>query len=327
MTDRTGTHGSGQEDRVAVSVIVPTYRGGYLAEAVASALGQTLQALEVIVVDDGSGADIEALLGTLVHDGRVRVVHQANQGAPAARNAGARLAQGRYLAFLDDDDRWMPTKLELQVAALERHPEAGICCCDGIRTDADGRPTDGFRESKGWIPSGELVVAAGAMPFDVVLKGVVITSSVLIRRDLFEEVGGFALIPSGGEDVDLAFRATKKAGLVSLPDQLFEYRLTPTSVSRSGLRSLLAEEAFALRLFEYDLTADQRRTVEHLLGTVNCNLAYEYFKAREVSAARRRIVAAVVRYGFVTGWSLRVLLACLAPKFVSTALMRMTGRL
>lgn len=100
-----------------VSVIIPTFnRENYLADAIASVLAQTVPPDDVIVVDDGStdgSAEIVRQFPT------VRYCWQANQGAAAARNCGVELAQGNFLAFLDSDDRWLPDKLERQLAAFE----------------------------------------------------------------------------------------------------------------------------------------------------------------------------------------------------------------
>ncbi|ELY77342.1 glycosyltransferase family 2 protein [Natrinema gari] len=103
-----------------VSVIIPTYnRAATLPRAIDSALEQTVDDLEVVVVDDGSTDDTEAVLAAY-EDPRVRpVVHATNQGANVARNTGLEYARGEYVAFLDSDDEWLPEKLERQLAVLE----------------------------------------------------------------------------------------------------------------------------------------------------------------------------------------------------------------
>ncbi len=101
-----------------ISVIIPVYNGGkYLAEAIESVLAQTLEPLEVIVVDDGSTDQSLEIAGNFVP--RVRIVSQENKGAGAARNTGIRVAKGAYLAFLDADDLWTPQKLSIQHSFLE----------------------------------------------------------------------------------------------------------------------------------------------------------------------------------------------------------------
>ena len=110
-----------------VSVIIPTYnRAGYLCESIESVLTQTYTDYEIIVVDDGSTDDTEEVLQLWIADGTIHYVWQENRGESAARNHGIELAIGEYIAFLDSDDLFMPTKLEEQVAYLDNHPEVGM---------------------------------------------------------------------------------------------------------------------------------------------------------------------------------------------------------
>jgi glycosyltransferase involved in cell wall biosynthesis len=112
-----------------VSAILTTYnRPAHLARAIESVLAQTLRDFELIVVDDGSGPETGALCRRFAaQDGRIRYHRRPNGGCAAARNAGLLLARGAYAAFLDDDDGWMPAKLERQAAFMESHPETGLC--------------------------------------------------------------------------------------------------------------------------------------------------------------------------------------------------------
>lgn len=109
------------------SVVIPTYnRSAFLMRAVRSALNQTLTDIEVIVVVDGS-LDGTSDARRKLDDPRVRfITHDQNRGAPAARNTGIRAAKGAYIAFLDDDDEWLPHKLERQVA-VEKIFSGSVC--------------------------------------------------------------------------------------------------------------------------------------------------------------------------------------------------------
>lgn len=122
-----------------VSVVLPTFnRSRQLFKAVRSALDQTYANLEVLVVDDGSIDDTREAIGRL-NDARVRYLWQENAGLPAARNLGMVRAQGDYIAFLDDDDTWLPWKIEAQVAVLSAFPAAGMVWTDYAGVDAQGR--------------------------------------------------------------------------------------------------------------------------------------------------------------------------------------------
>ena len=115
-----------------VSVIIPCYnRSDIIAEAIGSVRGQTLQDWELVIVDDGSADDLAGVLAPIIKlDERIRLVrHARNRGDPAARNTGIEAARGRFIAFLDSDDTWMPSKLERQAAAVLSAPEPENVFC------------------------------------------------------------------------------------------------------------------------------------------------------------------------------------------------------
>jgi len=124
-----------------VSVVVPAYnQSGYLAEALSSALAQTMQDLEIVVVDDGSTDDTRKTCASF-GDPRVRYVHQPNDGTSGigARNHAMLLARGEWIAPLDQDDRWAPEKLRQQFEAVASRPTAGAVFCRARFVDAQGR--------------------------------------------------------------------------------------------------------------------------------------------------------------------------------------------
>ena len=141
----------------AVSVVIPTHdRPDLLLRAVASVLAQTVTDLEVVVVDDGSARPVE------VHDDRVTVLrHDTALGAPAARNTGVAASTGDVVAFLDDDDQWLPTKLARQLAVLEarddvvlvgcHHEEAGLAYRGPTWTTADQLRWSNFLGSTSFV--------------------------------------------------------------------------------------------------------------------------------------------------------------------------------
>jgi glycosyltransferase involved in cell wall biosynthesis len=109
------------------SIVIPAYnRPRELARALRSCLRQSFAAFEVLVVDDGSEEDIEAVIRQ-VNDSRIRYFHQSNQGAAAARNRGIQLAAGAYIAFLDSDDAFLHHKLAVMAHSLERYPDHAFC--------------------------------------------------------------------------------------------------------------------------------------------------------------------------------------------------------
>ena len=110
-----------------VSVIIPAYNAaGFVRGAIDSVLAQTLQDFEVIVVDDGSNDETAKVFEQRQSDPRVRYFYQANCGLPGARNAGAKVSSGEYLAFLDADDFFAPTALETMRRKLEESDAAWL---------------------------------------------------------------------------------------------------------------------------------------------------------------------------------------------------------
>ena len=123
---------------MSVSLVIATFNHArLLAEAIDSALSQTLDPVDVVVVDDGSTDDTPAVLAR--YDARIRVLRQPNRGLAAARNAGLAATRGTYVAFLDADDVLAPAKLAEQVAVLERAPTVGWTYCDVLIETEIGR--------------------------------------------------------------------------------------------------------------------------------------------------------------------------------------------
>src|ERR1044072_1794023 len=115
-----------------VSVIIPTYNSArFLAESIQSVLGQSFRDFELIVIDDGSTDNTEAVVAAFPE--ALRYVKKANGGPAAARNFGIREARGDFIAFLDADDFWMSDKLALQVAHFNDHPEYGVVFTGSLR--------------------------------------------------------------------------------------------------------------------------------------------------------------------------------------------------
>jgi glycosyltransferase involved in cell wall biosynthesis len=170
-----------------VSAIVPVHNGQqYLAEALDSIFSQTYRPLECIVADDGSTDGSRELAERYP----VQYVHQAQRGPGAARNAGVRASHGSFLAFLDQDDRWEPGKLEAQMKALREQPDAGFAVCL-----QNTRLEDGV-EKPHWISNEQLRRDDGFMP-----------GMLMVSREIFERVGQFREDFSAASDAEWFFRA------------------------------------------------------------------------------------------------------------------------
>lgn len=213
----------------SVSVIVPVYNGEqYIRETLESVFAQTNQDYEIICVDDGSKDDSVATLNE--YNNRIKVVQQANTGQAGARNAGVKIGIGKYLAFLDQDDRWYPQKLERQVAMLEANPGAVMVHCDMDWIDDEGhvtqqRVTSATRRSVQKGPT--MTQLVGWDPN-------IYPSTTLIRRVAFDRVGGFDPDLRCGEDIDLMLRLRQEGAFIFLEETGTQYRKHSTNFSGSG---------------------------------------------------------------------------------------------
>ena len=179
-----------------------------LGDAFESVRAQTYDDFELIVVDDGSTDDTLGELQRL--GGGFRVIVQLRRGVAAARNRGANAAQGRYLAFLDSDDLWLPNKLAVQVAFMNAHAEISICQTEEVWIRRGARVNPKVRHRK---PSGDIFKPS----LDLCL---VSPSAVMLTRDLFFATGGFDETLPACEDYDLWLRIAVDYLVPLLPQAL-----------------------------------------------------------------------------------------------------------
>ncbi len=193
-----------------VSVIIPTFnRPDFVREAVVSVLAQRLAAGEIIVVDDGStDGTADDLMRTFGNG--ICLVRTANRGVAAARNTGVAKSRGHLIAFLDSDDLWLPDKLRAQVAFLRERPEVEISQTEEIwiRNGARVNPCAYHRK-----PSGDVFVPS-------LRRCLVSPSAVVMRRTLFERVGGFDESLPACEDYDLWLRIAVDTPVWCVPSAL-----------------------------------------------------------------------------------------------------------
>jgi glycosyltransferase involved in cell wall biosynthesis len=208
---------------VKVSVVIPAYNAEReLRQAVESALAQTAGDLEVIVVDDGSTDGTRAVAEGF-DDPRVRAVSQENAGAAAARNAGIAVASGEYVAFLDADDAWLPTKLERQLAVLESRPEVQAVQSGAYWVNNDFRLLSVRRCRASSDP------LLDALRFRNMPAA---PTTLVIERSRLDEIGWFDPSLEILEDWEMMIRAARYCNLASLEDPLALYRVHPGNRSR-----------------------------------------------------------------------------------------------
>ncbi|MCX7912746.1 MAG: glycosyltransferase, partial [Dehalococcoidales bacterium] len=204
---------------VEVSVIVPTRNRAHLiGETIASILGQTFRDLELIIVDDFSEDDTERVVRSFA-DGRIRYFrNESGRLVAVNRNYGMMQAKGRYIAFCDDDDLWLPRKLEIQLEELARDDGLGLVCTNAIVFDSGGNRRLFHQKhlSPGDFSLGSLL-----------RDNRVVCSSVVVRKSVIDELGMMNTAPAlfTGEDYELWLRIARRyrIGYIDMP--LVKYRL------------------------------------------------------------------------------------------------------
>jgi glycosyltransferase involved in cell wall biosynthesis len=225
----------------AFSIITPVFNAGvYLKRTVESALRQSYSDFELILIDDGSTDD--AIEGVLrAPDPRIRVLRQANQGAPSACNSGLKVARGPYIALLDQDDLWSAEKLARHFETFRQYPEVDLTftwtAYIGERDQDLGLPV---RRWRGKITFEELLVDNAIGP----------TSSAVIRRGAIEKAGGFDPCLPYIYDLDLLLRILRlrPGNALAIPEVLTFYRRHSIQMSQDW-RALRRDQEALLKKF------------------------------------------------------------------------------
>lgn len=281
----------GLRDQVDVSVIIPTYnRAGLVSEAIESVLKQTRPPREIIVADDGSTDDTLDRLER--YGSTISIVRTHHGGAAHARNAGMRAAIGKYVCFLDSDDRYLPHKLALQVEILDRFPDIGMVASefsgfgDGVEEEFHLKTyhSAAFRNGEtygDYFEQGVSLRDAGldyppwldrkiyiGHVFDQYLKVLFIfTNSLMVRRSVLELVGeqdeSFPLF----EEYEFALRIAKRhrIAFVDVPTYQLRYHAEQVSTTRrtDGPAVLVEKQRQLLRVVERHGVLDRNYYQQH----------------------------------------------------------------
>ncbi|NOZ28730.1 MAG: glycosyltransferase [Chloroflexi bacterium] len=222
-----------------VSVIIPTYNHArYLGEAIQSALDQTYQDLEIIVIDDGSTDSTPQVVSTF--GDRVRYVWQENRGLSAARNTGIRIAEGEIIALLDADDKWAPEYLATMVPALQSDESIGAAYCGWRYVDAHGKELPQIAIKT--VPPDQLYATLAYSNFLNVC-------GVIVRRACFDHVGLFDESLRACEDWDMWLRILPRYQMVGVPQALVRYRIHGRNMTADLERMATARRAVVQKHF------------------------------------------------------------------------------
>ncbi|MDL2410711.1 glycosyltransferase family A protein [Rhizobium calliandrae] len=227
----------GSDPSATIGVVVPMFNAERtIGATLASICRQTHQELDIIIVDDGSSDNSASIVADYAKkDRRIRIIQQSNGGVAAARNNGAAATDAEFLAFIDADDLWAPSKIALQWEALEKGgPSAGLAYCWFALIDEDSRVFSLHNR-----PTAEGSVLQRMCRNNFVGNG----SSMLIRRCAFEKAGQFdpslrARKAQGCEDLLICLRIAENYEFRVVPEHLVGYRMTNTNMSSDVMQML-----------------------------------------------------------------------------------------
>jgi glycosyltransferase involved in cell wall biosynthesis len=253
-------------DRPKVTVIIPCYnREKYIRETIDSALAQTYPNTEIVAVDDGSTDSTREVLESYGH--RIRVLEHpggVNKGQSAAINLGLQSTQSEYVAILDSDDLFVPEKVERQAEYLEQHPEVGLVYSNGWAMSENGKRLYKFYGNGHVEKSKPERVLLGCY--------FLLPNNALVRRSVFNLVGGFDESLRSGQDHDMAIRLAEVTTIGYFNENLFFYRRHGDSISFRKTK-LRWENGFKILEKAANRYPYPRRVLRHRAAVLNFRLA------------------------------------------------------
>jgi glycosyltransferase involved in cell wall biosynthesis len=272
-----------------ISIVMPVLNGErYIAEAIESICRQTYTDFELLVIDDGSSDRTrEIALGFASRIDLKYVRHETNQGITRSVNDGLRHASGRYIAFLDHDDLWLPDFLETQLAHLTNHADVGMVHSDFQTIDGDGKILEHSvaRERNRTRPSGFVF-------HDLFMQSMICGNSVVIRKECFDRLGLWDESLRWA-DYHMWLRVARHYKIDYIPKVLTAYRQHSSQSTRSNSTRPPDEPPVAAQAIEKLLHDDPdirreigARTIRRRMSSFYFDLAYDWYSAGQPANAR-----------------------------------------
>ena len=257
-------------NEVLVSVVIPVYNSEqYITECIDSALTQTYQNIEIIIVDDGSTDNTVNIISEYNNE-LIKLFHQKNAGSGAARNHGIEQASGTWIAFLDADDIWLPDKLQKQLEHC---------------SDLDWSHTDLYLHGDVYprhTKTTELTPKhSGFILKNLLVENSIGTSSVIIKKEILQKLGAFNTDLRALQDWDLWLRVAAENQICYVDEPLVYYRVHSSSVSRNVRKTLPYHLNLIKNVFSQNGLARDLQELKHEALSRSCHICSQIAEQEE----------------------------------------------
>ncbi|MEZ0154848.1 MAG: glycosyltransferase family 2 protein [Candidatus Reddybacter sp.] len=278
-----------------ISAVVPTYNNAeYIADAINSILSQAHPVDEIIIVDDGSTDNTEAIVDAITKRSTNKIIYikQDNQGPSSARNQGIEAASGDWLAFLDADDLWTPAKIALQLEALVSEPQLKLIAADMSEINRQGKLIVESVLAKHQLLEKLQALAGKPVPNALnalLTKNFIPTGTALVNRAIVIAAGGFNTHIRFGEDLELWAKIAADHPITCLPQVMMHRRQHGSNATQSTVLMLegLVKVMQSLRAWGAEKLLLKHVNPDQLVATALSDLAYWHFNQCDYKQARK----------------------------------------
>ncbi|MCD6162696.1 MAG: glycosyltransferase family 2 protein [candidate division Zixibacteria bacterium] len=264
-----------------VSVIIPVYNStGFIDEALQSVFAQTFKDYEIIIINDGSTDNTKQVIEK--YSDKIRYFYQENRGPAAARNNGIKKAKGEYIAFIDSDDIWHPEKLKMQVSILDSNQNIGMVFTENSLFDENGVYESSLGKRKRLMH--------GNLAENIFLYSYVATPTVMIRREVFDNIGLFEESIKMAEDDNMWIRIASNYRVELIYQSLVSVRDHPNRMTRQN-NDLFNCIQISIDMLHSNYGDNVRKNIDKVvpkkMGQIYFNTGYKYFENQNTKEARK----------------------------------------
>lgn len=221
-----------------ITIIIPTFnRRRYLREAIDSVMSQTVDEWELLIIDDGSTDMTGDFVKDTYTDPRIKYFRQENQGQSVARNKGIFGSSGKYICFLDSDNRWYSNKLQRQLEEIENHPNFDVVYGDSHVIDGAGDI----------ISSKNMARYSGRVTAKLLADNFISMNTTMTRSQIIKDIGGFNTNNRWDEDYELWLSISINSAFLYVPEYFGEYRIMGDQISDDKESRIQANERLILK--------------------------------------------------------------------------------